>query len=68
MTAQTKSTQAIPSSIFCNTKLNVRLAIRQGADLFGVNISANKLALLRVRALALAKPKSGTPFKCLPLT
>ena len=29
-----------------NTKLNVRLAIRQGADLFGVNISANKLALL----------------------
>ena len=46
MTAQTKSTQAVPSSIFCDTKLNVRLAIRQGADLFGVNISANKLALL----------------------
>ena len=52
------------------TKLNARRAIRQRADVFEGNISANKITFLRARALAPRKANfvSGNiqPFGVLP--
>ena len=52
------------------TKLNARRAIRQRADVFEANISANKITFLRARALAPRKANfvSGNiqPFAILP--
>ena len=51
-------------------KVNARRAIRQRADVFEVNISANKIAFLRARALALRKAsfvrRNIQPFAVLP--
>ena len=50
-------------------KVNARQAIRQRADVFEANISANKITFLRARAQALRKANvSGNiqPFAILP--
>ena len=51
-------------------KVNARRAIRQRADVFEANISANKIAFLRARALALRKANfvrgNIQPFAVLP--